>query len=157
MNTLAIARGLHLLSLGLFTGALFGAWFGVSPTLKTLPVEQYIPLQQSLIRSFDPTMPILASLALLSGIAILVSLRDRVQSAPFIFSALSLGFFVITLGLTFAVNVPINIAVMDWSVANPPPDWMAMRDRWEQANTFRTFAAILAFIGQILALDLRKV
>ncbi len=67
-------------------------------------------------------MPILASLALVSGVAILVRLREHVQSCSFLFSALGLGFLGVTLGITFAVNVPINIAGVNWSVANPPDE-----------------------------------
>jgi hypothetical protein len=34
---------------------------------------------------------------------------------------------------------------------HPPADWATVRDRWDQANAFRTGMLVLAFVDQILA------
>ena len=145
------ARLINLLTLGIFAGVLFGTWLGVSPKMLTLTASTYTDIQQSMIGSLDPTMPILASLALLSGIAILWQLRSNSKSKIFIFTALSVLCFVIALAFTFAVNVPLNIEIVGWSVNSPPENWVEIRSRWEQAHGFRTLASVLAFLFQLLA------
>jgi hypothetical protein len=52
---------------------------------------------------------------------------------------------------TLVINVPINLEVINtWSAQSPPVNWAAVRDRWDQANAFRTMMVMLAFTCQIL-------
>jgi uncharacterized membrane protein len=150
---LSILFFINLLATGLFAGALFGTWFGVSPTMLSLPASTYIQIQQSMIRSFDPGMPILASLSLLSGSVLLWQLKHRLRSRLFLFCALSSAFFIIGLAFTFIVNVPINMDVVTWSSASPPETWNDSRQSWETANTYRTWAAVLSFALDLIAIS----
>jgi hypothetical protein len=48
--------------------------------------------------------------------------------------------------ISVAINVPINTAQQNWSVAAPPSDWAGVRDRWQVAHVARTSTAALAFV-----------
>ncbi len=150
MTLLMAARFINLFCTGLFTGVLFGTWFGVSPTMLNLTASAYTQIQQSFIRSFDPTMPILATLALVSSIVIMWLLRHDYKTKVFALAVIGFFCFLGALILTFAINVPINIEVLTWSIQSPPDNWMQIRDRWEQANTFRTVVSLLSFVFQLL-------
>jgi uncharacterized membrane protein len=54
--------------------------------------------------------------------------------------------------VTLGGTVPINAAVLDWDASAPPADWRARVDRWEQLNTVRTWAAVIAFAVLLTAL-----
>ena len=51
-----------------------------------------------------------------------------------------------TVAISVSVSVPINTMQQSWSVASPPPDWAAVRDRWQLAHAARTATAVLAFL-----------
>jgi hypothetical protein len=40
---------------------------------------------------------------------------------------------------------------MTWTVGAPPPNWAAIRDRWQLAHTVRTGLAVTGFCCQIAA------
>ena len=52
----------------------------------------------------------------------------------------------VTMVISVSISVPINTAQLSWSVAAPPADWSAVRDRWQLAHVARTTTAVLAFV-----------
>jgi hypothetical protein len=48
--------------------------------------------------------------------------------------------------LSFLGTVPINIRVIEWDPANPPAQWQQVVRRWVLLDTFRSSAALLAFV-----------
>jgi len=45
---------------------------------------------------------------------------------------------------TLAVNVPIDHQIQSWTTATLPPDWKAIRDRWEFYHGLRTLVSLAA-------------
>ena len=64
----------------------------------------------------------------------------------------------ITVGgvLTKAGHFPINASMMTWDPAAPPPEWMAVKAKWEALHLVRTAATILAFALLIVVNLLRS-
>jgi uncharacterized membrane protein len=52
--------------------------------------------------------------------------------------------------ITVLMEVPVDNQIKVWTVATLPPDWEAIRDRWEFYHTVRTFTSI-ASLGCVVA------
>jgi uncharacterized membrane protein len=57
--------------------------------------------------------------------------------------------------LTRSINIPINNDLATWQRALPPPNWAEVRDRWNDANLTRTFAAMASFAAAVVVLVTR--
>jgi hypothetical protein len=51
---------------------------------------------------------------------------------------------VIAMIITLTVNVPIDRQIQSWTIAALPPDWNAIRDRWEYYHGLRTLVSLVA-------------
>mgnify|MGYP003700691505 CR=1 FL=1 len=128
-----VARIAAALSLGLMAGFFFafsnptmmgfaradGATFVTAMQLINLEVRNL-----TFFIAFAAPLP-LAALALLTS-------RPR---WPWVTAFL---LYAAAVGVTRAVNIPINDAMALWDVANLPADWADIRDRWTLANHVRT-------------------
>ena len=81
----------------------------------------------------------------------MVLLRKRVDTPDFALVAAGTLALVICVGITRAVNIPINNRVATWSASSPPQDVHRMWKRWERVHTVRTAFAVLAFLLELLA------
>jgi uncharacterized membrane protein len=88
-------------------------------------------------------MPILGNAAILSVAACVVLVRAVLGA--FALSLIALVFIVGNMVVTVAGNVPINKQVQSWNVAQPPPEWAELRDRWERLHTIRTIFIVSGF------------
>jgi len=58
---------------------------------------------------------------------------------------------VATLGVTLAVEVPIDHQIQAWTAATLPADWRSIQARWERWHTLRTFLSIAAVVAATLS------
>jgi uncharacterized membrane protein len=94
-------------------------------------------------------MPILGNAAILSVAAYVVLVRA--VFGAFALSLIAFVFIVGNMAVTLAGNVPINKQVQCWNVAEPPPEWAELRDRWERCHTIRTIFIVSAFAFLVAA------
>ena len=87
-------------------------------------------------------MSILMPLALLSTLPVLFGLFRRRSMAAFWLASAGLLFFAVALVVTLLVNVPIDNEIKRWTLGTLPPDWEAIRNRWEFYHALRTFASL---------------
>ena len=66
------------------------------------------------------------------------------RSAAFALAAAGSLLMVGALVATLTVEVPIDNQIKMWTLSTLPPNWQAMRDRWEFFHGFRTLLSILA-------------
>ena len=52
-------------------------------------------------------------------------------------AGLAIGCFSAMLALTFAGNMPINVAVLRWDEPGDPARWRQLRRRWDRIHTLR--------------------
>ena len=124
-------------------GVHFGTWLTEAPLRETRSGALFTEVQQGRDRVAARVMPILGNAAILSVAACVVLAR----AVPGAF-ALSLAALILIIGdmaVTLAGNVPINKQVQRWEVAAPPPEWAALRDRWEKLHTMRTVLIVSGF------------
>jgi uncharacterized membrane protein len=132
---------------GLLAGEEVVVRFGVRGPLAALPDEPHIRLRQGLIRTLRILVPAIFVPALLTGVVAAVADASPVRWAAVVALA---GWA----AATFLGTVPINAAALAWSPAAPPPGWQATISRWEQLDSVRTAAAVLAFacaLGGLMA------
>lgn len=66
----------------------------------------------------------------------------------------ALAYFVMVFWVTRSINVPINDAVAQLNPLVPPFNWSVLRDRWNEANLWRTLASSACFVAAILLVSL---
>ncbi len=144
------ARGVNLFLTGLVAGILVSFWM-VEQGLRGLAGPLYTAVHQPVNRVFGPVMPPLMTLAIFSGLAVLVLLARAYRTGVFALVAIgTLCSFAVAMS-SLLVNVPINQEVLKWSPAALPADWMQLRDRWWLWHNVRTILSTLGFGSQILA------
>jgi uncharacterized membrane protein len=139
-------RFILVIVLALFVGTLFGIWMGSNPA--KLSAAAYVELMQNTIRSLGPVMQVLGPLSIILTITLAFLSKER-RERYLLFAAA--GFIVVTAGITFVVNQPVNTEVMTWTVDAQPANWMELRDRWWSGHVARTLTAIAGLVFALLA------
>ena len=124
-------------------GVHFGTWLTEAPLRETRSGPLFTEVHQGRDRVAARVMPILGNAAILSVAACVVLVRA--EPGAFALSLLALVFIVGNMAITLAGNVPINKQVQSWNVAEPPPEWAELRDRWERLHTIRTIFIVSGF------------
>lgn len=133
-------------------GFFFAFWVDVAPAMRELDASAYIRTQQAINSTVRNAWFALAyfgaaALPLLAAGALWLA-KERYEALAWLGIAVTYiaGVFL----LTREVNIPINNALALWNPASPPVDWMAARDRWNEANLVRGALAILAFAAALV-------
>ncbi len=144
------ARGVNLFLTGLVAGILVSFWM-VEQALRGLAGPLYTAVHQPVNRVFGPVMPPLMTLAIFSGLAVLVLLARAYKTRVFALIAIgTLCSFAVAMS-SLLVNVPINQEVLTWSPAALPADWVQLRDRWWVWHIVRTIVSIVGWSCQLIA------
>ena len=145
-----IARFVNLFLIALLAGLLVGVFFVERALLEVGP-SVYTAVQKPKHEVFEPIMPVLDTLVIVSGLVVLLLIRDR---KTWVFGLTVVG-VVCTIALTattLLVNVPINSEIINvWSMNDPPADWAQVRDRWNLFHAVRTVLAVVALLCLLLA------
>jgi uncharacterized membrane protein len=144
-----IAGTASVLFAGLLAGEEFVIRYGVRGPLASLDDRPHILLRQALIRPLRVLVPCIYLATLISATA--ATALDGIGSGLAL-RCFGLGALLVWIAVTLGGTVPINAAVLDWDANAPPANWRAWVDRWEQLNTVRTWAAVIAFALLLTAL-----
>src|SRR6266540_1400034 len=118
------------------------------PGKMTLAGQDYLVVQQ-IYRWRRPVGAVTEPAALLATGALAVLVRDDV--AAFGLTSGALVALVAALVIFFAVTQPVNARLPKLDPANPEPDWVRLRDRWEWSHAMRAVLSVLALIALIFA------
>jgi uncharacterized membrane protein len=105
-------------------------------------------LRQELIRRLSRFMP---PIMLLPVPAASFALTSCQRSAAWSFDLLGLALSLATVGITVAVNAPLNRRFARWSPEALPQNWQTYVDHWNAAHSARMTTALVAFVCAILA------
>lgn len=136
---------MSLLVIGWVAGAEMGSWCCVQPTVKRLPYEQQVTIEQAMLRTFGRIMPVLMPLGGILAIALIVFSRGD-GSAVLWFRVIAAICIAITVITTLTINVPINNLTSQWQLANDPAEWSQMRMRWHFFQGIRGGLFLAAFV-----------
>jgi uncharacterized membrane protein len=135
----------------LVMGVFWGTWFSLSRTMDHLSAPTFLAVGHQMIHNLATPMAILLPLALLSALIGLALLWPLGRTARFWWLATGLLLMVATLGVTLAVEVPIDRQIQAWTAATLPADWRSIQARWERWHTLRTFLSIAAVVAATLS------
>jgi uncharacterized membrane protein len=138
---LATFAFINLCAAGLLAGEEFVMCYGIRRPLGRMAAAPQIELRQALIRVLRILVPIIAGVALLSGIGAALLSTGPMEALRLGGVAALVGFFAVAL----AGTVPINKAALAWRPLEPPAGWAAMVARWETLDIVRTWVALAAF------------
>ncbi len=155
MGLLAIVRVVAVVCVGLKAGIFLGHRAGPQYALQKVSPSSFVQFQQVVHAHFVRFMPPLTLAALLAALIWLVSLRSLWTSVEFWLVAVSTCALVLSAVMTRTVNVPLNNALMTWSVDAPPENLRELWKPWDRVNNIRTFLATGVLILEVVALSLR--
>ncbi|MFC4244521.1 anthrone oxygenase family protein [Gryllotalpicola reticulitermitis] len=141
----------QIVLVGLLAGEEFIVRYGVQPALDALPDSAHVAARIALVKRLKVVVPSLMLPAVAASVAVVVTegtlgLWWRISG---------LAALAVFLCFSFLGTVPINIGVNDWDPTDPPADWRHVAHRWETIDTYRSSAAILAFVLFAVAVSLR--
>ena len=144
-----------LLAAALATGGLMVNWIGLARAMSRLSSSAYVEFHQHTNRTFDPYMPIVLIVALLSGLGLAVAFGlDTASGRLCVAGTVS---YIAVLAVSLATNVPINRQIAGWSSKNPPNNWATVRARWVRFHVLRTLVSLPALVFYLAAVTLRTV
>ena len=129
---------------GLFAGFLTTVLV-VEATLRGYGSAVYTQVRLIELQHLDDLATSLLAPAILASVMLALAVfRERGTARWLPLTAVIL--LLATLVISVSINVPINMAQLDWSVTAPPADWSAVRDRWQLAHVARFTTSVLAFV-----------
>ena len=140
------AGDLLLLSSTVVTGSLAGmelaSWAVVHPAMARLEHVEEVHAEKALYRRFATVQAPQMTIAL-AGTALTASaLNGNARTLAIVATGCLAGM----LALTFAGNMPVNLAVLRWEEPGDPADWRRLRRRWDRIHTVRIALDISAFV-----------
>lgn len=133
-----------LLLFSLVTGVFWGTWFSLSRSMTAIRPGTFLEVGRLMIANLGGPMSVLMPMALVFALVLCVLLVRGRQSRASLFAIVALLLMTMALVGTLAVNVPIDRQIQSWTTAALPPDWQAIRDRWEFYHGLRTMASLAA-------------
>ncbi|MBA3420751.1 MAG: DUF1772 domain-containing protein [Thermoleophilaceae bacterium] len=135
----------------LLAGSLAGmelcSWGVVHPALGRLDHLEEIHAEKAMYRRFGIVQaPQMAATVTVATLTAVVS-SGQIAMYAGIASACLAGMLV----LTFAGNMPINVAVLGWEEPGDPNEWRRLRRRWDAIHTVRTVLDSAAFVLLVIA------
>jgi predicted tellurium resistance membrane protein TerC len=138
-----IIESISLFLVGILAGEEFIVRYGLQPAMDKLEDRAHILARIAVVRRLKVVVPAIMLPSVIAAILVLITAADQTGTVFRWLGAVSLLAFVL---FSFLGTVPINMKVNDWKVDSPPSNWKAIVKRWELLDTFRSTAAMLAFI-----------
>lgn len=146
---LRICEVLSIVLTALVAGVFWGPWLGLSRSIDTFSGAEFLAIGKRMIANLAPVMPILMPAAMAATLALLV-VSYRGGTPTFFWTLAGFVMFAVALLITLRVEVPIDNRIRRWSEESLPPDWQALRDRWERYHALRTFSSIVGFVAIVI-------
>jgi uncharacterized membrane protein len=155
----SLFAGLGVVGAGIQAGALLMILYGVCPTLRRLPVPDWMRLHVSLDRSIERYMP---ALNLVTGVVTLILLFLPQEPEVRLLRILALAHNVALAVISELVNVRLNklVAQRVPALAGPAGDALpddereslsAIRERWITWHGVRTAVIVVGFAEYVVA------
>lgn len=142
-----MVKGIQFVTLLLFalvTGVFWGTWFSLSRSMAAITPATFLEVGRLMIANLGGPMSVLMPASLLSAFVLCVSLFRGRHTRANVFASAALVLMAIALVTTLVVNVPIDRQIQSWTIASLPPEWKAIRDRWEFYHGLRTLISLAA-------------
>ncbi|MES2947500.1 MAG: anthrone oxygenase family protein [Pseudomonadota bacterium] len=151
-----ISAGVATVLLGLMAGFFFAFSIDVAPAMTHLNASAYTEAQQWINRVVRNAGfgGVYFGSVVSAFVPAILALRTSRRRLALAWAVVALVYGVAVFWVTRSINVPINDAVAQWSPLAPPQNWAALRDRWNEANLWRTMASTACFMVAVVLLSL---
>ena len=129
---------------GLMVGNELGIAAFVHPSLDRLPDEVHLPVAKALARVLGRVMPFWYALVFLLTLAVAMSQWHQSGRLP-VWLAASAILWVLAIGYSITILVPINNRIASWEKVIPPADWKTFRRKWDRHHRWRVVLLTTAF------------
>jgi len=135
-------------------GVLWGTWLALARTMTRYDVIVFLADGQHMINNLATIMPILIISTGALGMALAVALFRRGSATAAWLTVAGVLLLVAVTVTTLTVNVPIDNQIKTWTPERLPADWQALRTRWAEFHTLRSFlslAGLAAMVGAAMS------
>jgi uncharacterized membrane protein len=139
-----VVQFITLMLFSLVTGVFWGTWFSLSRSIGAITPATFLEVGRLMIGNLGGPMSLLMPAAVLSVIVLSVLLYQRREMQPSLFTVAAFALMVVAMLITLVVNVPIDRQIQSWTTGRLPPNWSAIRDRWEFYHGLRTLVSLFA-------------
>src|SRR5262245_54468304 len=133
-----------LLLFSLVTGVFWGTWFSLSRSMGAITPSTFLEVGHLMIRNLGGPMSVLMPSAVLCTVILGVLHHRRRQTRASTFTMAAFALLLAAMVITLVVNVPIDRQIQSWTTGTLPPEWSAIRDRWEFFHGLRTLVSLFA-------------
>lgn len=118
---------------GSLAGMELGSWAVVHPAMWRLQHLEQVHAEKALYRRFG----LVQAPQMTATIALSAAATAATAGSARTLAGVSTGCFAGMLALTFAGNMPLNVAVLRWQEPGDPDRWRRLRRRWDRIHTAR--------------------
>ena len=140
----------------LVAGVFWGTWFSLARSMSDLTPATFLEVGRIMIANLGRPMSVLLPASILSGLAILFVRYRRHESTAFVLAVLAVALMAAAMTVTLAVNVPLDMRFVEWTIDTLPPDWRLARERWEFYHGLRTLLSVAALTSLVASTLVRQ-
>lgn len=157
-SLLKLTQFLSIMLYVLVAGVMWGTWLSLARTMTEYDAETFLADGQHMISNLASIMEVLMISALVVGLVVVVLLFSARSTVAGWLALAALLLMIAVLGITLAVEVPIDNLIASWTVPTLPADWQEIRAKWAAFHTLRAFLSLGAVAAAVAAgLTLRTV
>ncbi len=129
----------------LLVGFMAVAQWSLVPAQNRLSAQGYATLEQGMNSVLKTLTPMLMISTLVLGLAVIAVAFARKRKLRWLYIVAVAGGIAMVVS-TLLINAPINDAVDTWNAVAPPPEWQALRDRWEFGHAIRSYIGLIGLL-----------
>ena len=136
-------------------GQAFFYLIGGTAGVRNVSVGSFIEQRKAIDPVIAPILKILYPLCAITGVLVLILLRQQFYSLTFLLSALALLLVLVDMAVAVKGEVPINQQVIGWTAIAHPDNWATVRDQWLTYMHWRQGCSITALLCLLISLFAR--
>ncbi len=136
---------------GSLAGMELASWAVVHPAMWQLEHIEQVHAEKALYRRFGMVQAPQSAAA----VALCAAATAATEGPARTLAGAATGCFAAMLVVTFAGNMPVNVAILRWQEPGDPAGWKQLRRRWDRIHTVRILLDITAF-GLLVAASLQR-
>ncbi|HXB13478.1 MAG TPA: DUF1772 domain-containing protein [Bacteroidia bacterium] len=153
---LKVVQYIALLMLLLVTGVFWGTWFALSRSIDSFSYSEFIHIGKIIIENLAVPMRIIMPACILFMVLSIPFYTKKQKSMGFYLIIFAAILILVVLYITVGIEVPMDNEIKQWTPLSPPPDWEAIRTKWEFFHTMRTVISLISFACFSASLQFEK-
>lgn len=136
----------------ILAGQAFFYTIGGAAGLKSVSASTFIEQRKAIDIVIGPYLRVIYPATVLISLAVLVLLRQQVNSLAFVLSTLTLLLVLIDIAFAVKGDIPLNNQINSWSPSVYPANWATVRNQWFYYMQWRQVCSIGGLVCVLLRL-----